>query len=340
MKWLNGLVAGAQAAIVAALVSLPLHSPDNVVFNTATVALATLALGIAAGLLWNLLEQRRSGRQLYTLAACAGFALAAVLAAFCEQLLSGSIKFMLPLAALAFVIAFPVPPLLASAGLPRRWQLAGTPLVVAAALAVGFGFAGVGDSQSGHVSLPGVTVTPGAASQTLTRADVAGKTFTVVPSASQLKYTVREKLSFLPNESDAVGSTNAVSGAVRLDGASQLEVDLSTLTSDQSRRDNYIRQNLFSTSPKATFVVDSIQLPASYTPGSTFTGTLSGTATIRGVTGPMTFQVQANYDGTTLQVKGTTDFTWTDFNIPPPNTQIAQVKDNVHIEMLIVAWAA
>ena len=57
----NGVIAGSIAAIVVALVSLPLRSPADNVFNTATVGLASLLVGIAANLLWDRLagNQRR-----------------------------------------------------------------------------------------------------------------------------------------------------------------------------------------------------------------------------------------------------------------------------------------
>jgi polyisoprenoid-binding protein YceI len=336
-RWLNGLMGGAIAAVLAALISLPLDSPDDLFFNTATVTIGALILGLASGLLWAVLEQRISGRQIYVAAAVVAFGAVVIVAAVSEQVaFSGSIKFILPLAALAFIIAVPVPPILSAVTVPQSWRLAGAPVTVVAALGLGFGLAGMGDSPSGHLSLPTTTVTPQAGNM-LTIADISGKTFTVASGESKLTYTVREKLNFLPNESDAVGSTTEVTGQVKLDGPSQLSVDLSTLTSDQDRRDGYIRQTLFRTDPIATFAVDSIMLPASYTPGSTVTQTVAGTANIRGVQGPLTFEVEANFDGTTLQIHGTTDFTWADFNIPPPNTQIAQVGDNVHIEILVVA---
>ena len=47
-----GIVAGSISAVVAALVSLPLRSPDDALLNSATVTLAALAAGVAAGLLW------------------------------------------------------------------------------------------------------------------------------------------------------------------------------------------------------------------------------------------------------------------------------------------------
>lgn len=350
MKWLNGLVAGGLAAIITALVSLPLHSPDGAIYNSGTVAIATLAFGIAAGVLWAALESRRNRLPIYLGAAGAALIGGIIFAAVSEQLLSGAFKFMLPLEIIAFVIAIPVPPLVSLVSLPNRWQLAGAPLCLIAGLAIGLGFAGMGDAESGKLTLPpvqstatsastaSVSNTPAATSSgTLTPADVAGKTFTVSSAGSKLTYTVREKLANLPSESDAVGSTRSITGAIHLDGSSTISVDLSTLASDQSRRDNYIRQNLFSTDPVATFTVDNLTLPDSYTIGDTVTQTVAGTATIRGVSGPMTFQVEANFDGTTLQVHGTTDFTWADFNIPPPNNQIVTVRDNVHIEILVVA---
>ena len=47
------LLAASIAAIVAALLSLPLRSPSDAVLNSATVVIGTLAVGVGAGLLWN-----------------------------------------------------------------------------------------------------------------------------------------------------------------------------------------------------------------------------------------------------------------------------------------------
>ena len=44
----EALVSASIAAIVAAIVSLPLRSPDDALFNSATVATAVLVVGIAA----------------------------------------------------------------------------------------------------------------------------------------------------------------------------------------------------------------------------------------------------------------------------------------------------
>ena len=50
-----GITAGALAAIVAVLVSLPLKSPDDSLLNSASVAIASLLVGLISGLMWKML---------------------------------------------------------------------------------------------------------------------------------------------------------------------------------------------------------------------------------------------------------------------------------------------
>ena len=47
-----GMAAGAVAAVVASLVSLPLRSPDDVFANTASVTVGALLAGLFAGYAW------------------------------------------------------------------------------------------------------------------------------------------------------------------------------------------------------------------------------------------------------------------------------------------------
>src|SRR5437870_10612570 len=69
-----------------------------------------------------------------------------------------------------------------------------------------------------------------------------------VTSGSQAGYRVREQLASLPAPSDAVGRTSAVTGTLTLAQsasgysvtAADFTVDVSKLTSDQSRRDQRI----------------------------------------------------------------------------------------------------
>jgi polyisoprenoid-binding protein YceI len=347
MRWIDGLLAGGLAAIVASLVSLPLDSPDDLVFNTATVAIGAIAVGIFEGVLWQVLAPRPQGRQLYIGVSAGAFVVVAVGTVIGELLLEGTVRFALPLAALVFIITALLPPVLDSLQPARNLALGAAAASLIAALAIGFGLAGIGDEESGRLELPDPDPTGAAAASTgtpvdtadvLTAEDVAEITY-VISEGSELTYTVCEKLASLPASSDAVGRTNTLSGEVTLDGASQITADLTTLTSNQDRRDNRVRQ-MFSSDPNALFVVDNLQLPDEYVPGTAYTGTVTGTATVSGIERPLTFQIEARLQGDELQVVARTDFTWDDFQLEPPNFPgIVQVEDNVHIEVLVIAQA-
>ena len=67
-------------------------------------------------------------------------------------------------------------------------------------------------------------------------------------------YLVNEQLARVNLPSDAIGTTDAVSGVILLGSGnlipaegSELPLDLSTLTSDSDRRDRYVRRNTLST---------------------------------------------------------------------------------------------
>ena len=167
--------------------------------------------------------------------------------------------------------------------------------------------------------------------------------YVIAGAESTGTYTVREKLASLPLPNEAVGKTNAITGTIYLDGrASTVTVDLRTLTSDQSRRDRYIRTDGGIRSnryPYAVFTATDVQaFAAELEQGKTASGTLTGTMTIRDVEKPFSFKIEARMVQGVLQLHGAADFTWADFNIPPPNIRgFVQVENNVHIEVLLVA---
>jgi polyisoprenoid-binding protein YceI len=126
---------------------------------------------------------------------------------------------------------------------------------------------------------------------------------------------------------------------VTLDGASEISVDLTTLASNQDRRDNRVRE-MFASDPLAVVTFDDLTLPDEYVPGTAYTGTATGTATIAGVEQPLTFEIEARLQGDELHVVGRTDFTWDDFQLTPPAFPgFVQVEDDVHIEVLVIARA-
>ena len=56
----QGLTGGAVAAVVAVLVSLPLHSPNDGLFNTLFLAIGALLVGLAASVIWLIVAGRRN----------------------------------------------------------------------------------------------------------------------------------------------------------------------------------------------------------------------------------------------------------------------------------------
>jgi hypothetical protein len=188
---------------------------------------------------------------------------------------------------------------------------------------------------------PSPTPSPTAAPVTLAVAsaeDVSGVTF-VVGEGSEATFTVNEKLSRLPLPNDAVIRTEALSGSIHLDGRpSAIELDLQQLSSDQSRRDRYIRDRMFAREPIATLTFDQLPaLPERYSTGDVFEGELTGRLLILGVEHPLTFIVEARLDADALFVLGRTTFTWDEIGVPRPSVPSVQVQDEVRVEVLIAA---
>jgi hypothetical protein len=146
-----GLVAGSVAAVIESLVSLPLRSPDDILFNSATVTAGALFAGLVAGVLWRVLAGNRNRHIAFAVLWTGGFGLTAVAAFLGETQLDRVVSYTLPLAA----IAFPLIAVLTVAGgrvSVLRWWVAVA--AVAVALGVGIGLSGIGDEESGELKLP------------------------------------------------------------------------------------------------------------------------------------------------------------------------------------------
>ena len=166
---------------------------------------------------------------------------------------------------------------------------------------------------------------------------VDGVTFTV-GQGSEATFTVEEQFARVTLPNDAVMRTTALSGEVHLDGRpSVIEIDLHRLSSDQSRRDGYVRSRMFPNDPIATFTLDdATPLPAGFTEGEEVTAQVTGQLAIRGVQVPVTFDVEARDDGEVIFILGRTSFVWDDFQIPPPNIAgFVEVVDEVMVEVLL-----
>jgi polyisoprenoid-binding protein YceI len=132
--------------------------------------------------------------------------------------------------------------------------------------------------------------------------------------------------------------TTALSGQVHLDGrASVIEISLHELSSDQTYRDQYVRQVMFPDTPTATFTVPDVgQIPDGLASGEEVTTQMSGSLEIGDVTVPLEFEIEARDDGDRMFIIGRTTFTWDQLGMPPPSSRgVASIDDEVRVEVLL-----
>lgn len=196
MILLAGLTAGAIAAVIVALVSLPLHSPVDSVFNSATVSIAAIAVGLIAGLLW----MRLSARIMWYGISLAGLFIIVLAAALAgESVLDRLASFTIPLAAIAIIVCAVLTPLLANFFVrPELGLLKWSPVpALIVALVLGFGLITQGDVESGDLALP----PPPSRASTLTAdppSPTVEPTSTAMPVATTAAPTVEPTSTVMP----------------------------------------------------------------------------------------------------------------------------------------------
>jgi len=210
----------------------------------------------------------------------------------------------------------------------------------AAAVGVAYfvGFAGSSPQKLG-LSSPTPTV-----SGSPTATTSAGTGTWTVTSGSQAGYRVREQLASLSAPSDAVGRTSSITGSVTITqsgssdtvAAASLTVNVSTLTSDRSMRDQRIHQMGLESNryPTATFVLTTpIDLPAGAQGGQVVNLSATGQLTIHGVTKTVTIPIQARLSGTQIELAGSITFPFGEFGMTPPSIGgFVSVQDNATME--------
>jgi polyisoprenoid-binding protein YceI len=169
-------------------------------------------------------------------------------------------------------------------------------------------------------------------------------------SGSQAGYRVREKLAFLPAESDAVGRTSQISGAATFsqeDGtvmisAASFDVAVSTLTSDRAQRDEKIHEIGLESSryPTATFVLSKpLTVSASALAGKVGHVSVTGIFNIHGTSRKETLPVEMSLSGATFQAVGALTFPWSEFAMSAPSiggfvnvSETATMEFDLHLQ--------
>ncbi|MCP3975604.1 MAG: YceI family protein [bacterium] len=351
---LAGLLAGSVAAVTAALVSLPLRSPDDLFANSASVTFAALLIGLAGGVLWRNLYGQDDARRRFRMYAAGGFIASFVILAILEStVLDRFISFGVPLAAIIFITVGLLTPVFTEMSIPQWTPLA----AIAAAIVVGGAMAGIGDGESGDLSLDDIPVLTAAPDATTSGppatagdgstqppaggplsipADLPSQTFSFATGTAT--WAVPETFTAGGLEVTAVGRSEDLSGRVVIDGLSEFTVDLTTFVSDQTRRDNIVH-GIFEADPIAIFTTTELVLPALYTEGEVYSAEISGEMTINGVTNQVTWAIDARLVGTQLDVTGALDIVLTDFDVEPPSNASVTVVDSARLEILFSAIA-
>ena len=154
-------------------------------------------------------------------------------------------------------------------------------------------------------------------------------------------YRVQEQFGGDTIEKTAVGRSAAVTGRLTAEGpritAARVDVDVTKLTSDRSQRDNRIRTDGLETAkfPTASFEltqpIDLGSVPAAGTPVKV---QAVGTLTLHGVSKPATFELDARWNGDSIDIAGSTPIVMADYSINPPNVGgFVSVDDHGTVEL-------
>ena len=167
-----------------------------------------------------------------------------------------------------------------------------------------------------------------------------------VTTGTRARYKVREQLAGINFPSDAVGTTEAVTGTIVInpDGSidaaqSKLTVDLKTLTSDQQMRDGYIQNRTLETAkfPTIEFVPRrAVGLPAPLPAGMQAQAgfQLIGDMTLHGVTKEVTWNVVATFGNELVGGRATTSIDYATFNMTKPSlARLVSVEDKIELEI-------
>jgi polyisoprenoid-binding protein YceI len=165
----------------------------------------------------------------------------------------------------------------------------------------------------------------------------------VTPDGNEVRYRIREQLVGFDLPNDAVGATNEVSGGIAFDASGKLVpasskfvVNIGTLESDKDRRDNYVRGRIlqateYPTVELAPTAITGLTLPLPSSGSRQFQ--LAGNLTVKGVTKPTTWDVNATFTGGRVNGTAATAFTFADFGLQQPRVPVVlSVADSIKLE--------
>lgn len=141
----------------------------------------------------------------------------------------------------------------------------------------------------------------------------------------------------------AVGRTGEVSGSLVIaDGrvtSVEIEVGLTTLRTDDSRRDGAVQRALgTSQHPTATFsLTTELDIGGAVESGEPISLAAPGDLTVKGITQPVTINIEARLVGSVIAVVGSVEITFADFDVTVPQVPIVlSAEDHGIMEFLLL----
>jgi polyisoprenoid-binding protein YceI len=217
--------------------------------------------------------------------------------------------------------------------------IAGGLIVLVGGVAVAFGpsiYAGYANSAA--EAAPTIAASPpvpsGTAAREVNPDDLSG-TWSVA-AGSFAGYRVDEVLQ--GNDVTVTGRTSDVTGELTVDDLSltkaTITVDVASITTDEGARDAYFRDTAMQVDdfPTATFTLTepvTLQTPVA---GVAQTVNAIGDLTLRGVTQPVTLELQAALTDAGGQVVGSIPIAFSDYGVDAPNLGFVAVEDTGSVE--------
>jgi polyisoprenoid-binding protein YceI len=159
-------------------------------------------------------------------------------------------------------------------------------------------------------------------------------------TSSFVGYRVQEQLASI-GANTAVGRTPNVSGSMTISGtkvtAATITADLTTLQSDDQRRDGQLARQGIQTSqfPMATFTLTSpIDLGPVPADGQEIQVTATGTLTLHGQARDVQVPLKARLTGSTIAISGSLPIVFADYGIQKPNSfMVLTIADQGTMEL-------
>ena len=219
-----------------------------------------------------------------------------------------------------------------------------TSLVILGAICLFGSFIGCSSPEASNElpadGLKQVDTTPTQPPMVPTPTPKSGKIIFKIIDGSMARYRIGEQLARLDTPITAVGETSGVSGQLILDGlgnvvpGSTITVDVTTLRSDEAKRDRWVRNN-GSLGENVVFTVENISdLPWPIPNEGEAKIKLEGNLLIAGISKATQWDSSVNFHESGISGLAVTEIGWEEFSLSKPNMFfIVSVDDRFRLEI-------